>query len=66
MKEQFVGTLKRGDMEVKVVELPECPTFGYRFDAVGEDSLSLAVDMAILQTRQGKQRIDKMLGKEVS
>ena len=66
MKEQLVGTLKQRDMKVNVVELPDCPSFGYRFDAVGDNSLSLAVDMAFLQTRRGRQAIDKLLGKEVS
>ncbi len=61
--EKIVGVINRGEMETKIVEILECPQFGYRFDAMGKESLPLAVDLAILQSRKGSSEIDKLISR---
>ena len=48
--ERIVNTIGQGNQSVEVVEVEGMT--GYRFDAVGRDSLPLAVELAVLQTQE--------------
>lgn len=50
-------TLKGWSVEVSQVE----GLTGYRFDAVGAESLPLATELAVMQTQKGQPAIDSIL-----
>ena len=57
-----ITTVKRGGMEVEVARVQGL--IGYRFNAVGVESMPLAVDLALVQAQKGVYMIDRMLGIE--
>lgn len=59
MKEDIMAVLERGGMRVEVVK--EEGMVGYRFDAVDEESLPLAAELAVLQTQRGIPYIDGII-----
>lgn len=61
MEGKIMATVQKGSMEANVVEEPRLG--GYRFDAVGTESLPLAVDLALLQARGGMPAINRILSK---
>ncbi len=58
-RETLIASIQKGGMEVRVVEVPNLT--GYRFDAVDESSLPLAVECALLQTRKGSGEINRLM-----
>jgi len=49
MKGEVVEIIRQDRMEVEVVKEPNF--IGYRFDAIGIESLPLAVELALIQAR---------------
>jgi len=54
-----IATITKGGQRVQVKSVEGLA--GYEFDAEGEESLPLAVELAILQTRGGIGEIDMLL-----
>ena len=54
------GTIQKGSQKVNVVKVENLS--GYRFDAIGRESLDLAVELAVRQTQKGQREIDLLLG----
>ena len=48
--ENVIGTVKASNQTANIVKVDRL--VGYRFDAVGKESLPLAVDLAIKQARE--------------
>lgn len=55
----YIATIVRGNQSVRVVSVEGMT--GYEFDAAGKESLPLAVDLALLQTREGISEIDRII-----
>lgn len=51
--ERIVETVRAGNMQVAVVQIDGVP--GYRFDAIGEESLPLAIALAHRQAQEWRR-----------
>lgn len=56
---RHIATITEGNRSVQVMSVEGL--IGYEFDAVGVESLDLAVELALLQTRKGIGMIDRMM-----
>lgn len=59
---RYVTTITKGTQSVLVVDVEGLT--GYEFDAVGKESMPLAVELAVLQTQKGVGEIDRIISKQ--